>query len=375
MGYVKFAALSIKKNAAAFVLVIFELAALLLTVNFAVSTVIDRRMLNVPFGKILKGNTIYAADLNYIEKHMEHGLNHRQSRQVMLDEIVGNYKIYDVLSYNGEGETIISVSDEIYSRLKMPLVSGSYKTAVGTVGTAPGEHSVTVNGRTLSLSISGNLTANTFIPTMNAFGSSGLTTKDIFDSSSNRSNIIVTSRSAIAGFENDFTVSIGFFITLESNFEENFSALSRSGGAVLGTDMLKNSNAAVGEDILSLLPIMLCVLFIVIIGMVSISVIISDQNEYRNGVMWLCGYSKKQVLMAHAVNILIILIASAAVGAAALGALKLAKNEFALTMNLTLANLIISIILCAALLFISLAVPVAKSAKKSPIEYLVRTRQ
>lgn len=115
-------------------------------------------------------------------------------------------------------------------------------------------------------------------------------------------------------------------------------------------------------------------LLIVIIGTVSISVIINRQNEYRNGVMWLCGYSKKQILLAHGINIVLILIVSAAVGAAVFGVLKITGNEIAVTMNLTFTYLITSVILCGVLLVISLIIPAAKSAKASPIEYVGKAK-
>lgn len=374
MDYINFAFLSIKKNAAAFILVILEFAALLLTVNFAVSTINDRQMLSVPFKEILNDKTVYADDWNFIEKHIEQEMNQRQSRQVMLDEITGDYKIYDILHFSDSEYTVISVSDEIYSRLKMPLVSGSYKTAVGTFGTSLGEHTVTINDLTLTLNISGNLTQSTFLPMMSSFSTKGFTAKDIFEVSINQPNVIVTNRSSISGFEEKFSVSSGFFITLESDYEGNCKRLTQAGAMVTSKDIIKNNHAALTEDIRSFIPVIICVLLIVIIGTVTISVIINRQNEYRNGVMWLCGYSKRQILFAHGINIFVILIVSAAVGAAVFGVMKVVGIELAVTMNLTVANLITSVILCGILLVISLIIPAAKIAKESPVEYIGRAK-
>ncbi len=374
MDSIKFAFLSIRKNAAAFVLVILELAALLLAVNFAMSTINDCSMLNASFRRILGSKTVFVYDTKYPQNAVEMGLNRNESRQIILDEIQGDYKIYDVLTRYTGTYAVISVSDEIYSRMKLPLVLGNRMTAAGTFGTSLGKHTIELEKGSLIVNVSGILTKNTYLPMMSSFGTNSFNTKDMFSTSTNTKNIIVTNRSAISGFEDEFTVSPGFFVTFENEYDENFKRLERVGGIISGKDLIKNSNAALTEDILSFVPVLLCVLFIVIIGMVSISIIISRQNEYRNGVMWLCGYSKKRILLIHAVNILFIMILSAVVGAITLGVLKITGNELAVTMNLSFANIIASLILFGFLLLVSLVIPAVKCAKTSLIEYLGRAK-
>ncbi len=374
MECIKFAFLSIRKNAAAFVLVILELAALLLAANFAMSAINDRNMLNAPFRGILNSKTAFVYDYKYPQNDVELGLNLSGSRQLILDEIEGDYKIYDVLSLSTGKYTVISVSDEIYSRMKLPLSFGNRKTAVGTFGTSLGEHTIELDNDSFIINVSGTLTENTYLPMMNSFGTSNFTTNDLFSVSVSTRNIIVTNRSAISGFEDEFTVSPGFFVTFDNDYDGNFKRLASMGDIISSKQLIKNSNAALIKDILNFMPVLLCVLFIVIIGMVSISVIISRQNEYRDGVIWLCGYSKKRIHLIHAVNILFIMIFSTVVGAATLGILKITGNELAVTMNLSFANIILSVVLLGFLLLVSLVVPVIKCAKSSPIEYLGRAK-
>lgn len=374
MYYIKFAFLSIRKNAAAFMLVILELAALLLATNFAMSAINDRAMLNAPFRKILDSKTAFVYDTGYTQNALELGLNQGESRQLILNEIEGDYKIFDVLIRSTNTYTVISVSDEIYSCMKLPITLGNRQAAVGTFGTSLGEHIINLEGGMLTVNVSGVLTENTFLPMMSSFGSTDFTTKDMFSVSSNTPNIIVTNRTAIRDFEDEFSVSPGFFVTIENDYEGNFKRLASIGGIISSKELLKNSNSALTEDILSFLPVLLCFLFIVIIGMVSISVIISHQNEYRNGIMWLCGYSKKRILLIHAINILFIMIFSIVVGAMTLGVLKIVGIELVVTMNLSFANIITSAVLFGFLLLVSLIVPTVKSAKSSPIEYLGRSK-
>lgn len=370
MSYLNFAFLSVKKNAAAFVLAILEIAALFLAVNYSVSAIHDRKMLIAPFKKLLDENTFFVYDSQFFNT----GVEQRQSRQTILDEISGDYEIYDVLSYYSSDCIILSVSDKLYSKLEMPLVSGSYKTAVGTFRTRSGERSVTTEGGTFFLNVSGILTASTYLPQMSSFNSGGLTTSDIFETSVNQPNIIITNRTAISGLEEQFSASIGFFVNIKQDREGNYQRLAKISGVLSGADIIKNSETALKEDLSGFAPVLLCVLCVVIIGILCISAIITRQNEYRNGVMWLCGYSKKQMLWAHAVNILTMLIISLVISAAVLGILKICENEIAASLNLTFANLVGSVVLSALLIGISLIIPAAKSANKSPIEYLGRAK-
>lgn len=375
MSYLNFTFVSIKKNLTAFILMVLELSFMLLLVNYSVSTIQERQMLNTPFEEILNEKTIYVDDSDFINKHFMQGLNSRQSRQEILNEVIGDYKIYDVLSYISGEYTVISVSDEIYSRLNIPLAVGSYKTGVGTFGTSLGEHSIAIgDGQSLTVNVSGTLTESTFIPKMNSFRTSGFTTKDIFDVSVDEPNIIITNRTTIDDIKDMFTVSMGFFITIEEDFESNYNNLLNVAGLVTSEDVRKNSNAAFVKDVMSFFPVLICVLFIAIVSIVSISVIFSSQNEYSSGVLWVCGYSKIKILAAHSVNISMIMIVSIIIGSAALGILKLMKNPIGTAVNLGPANLISSIALCAILLFVSLIIPIIKIRKTSPIEYLGRAK-
>lgn len=372
MSYLNFAFLSMKKNIAAFVLAILEIAALFLAVNYSVSAMRERQMLNAPFKRILNENTFFVYDTHYLENHIELQMDQRESRQIMLDEISGNYRIYDVLSCYTSDYTIISVSDEIYSELEMPLVSGKYETAVGTSGTKSGEHIILVEGKTLTINVSGILTESTYLPRMNSFTSKGFTTDDVFDQSVNQPNMIITNRTAISGLEDEFRLSLGFFLNVEQDQEENYKKLANVGGIILGNDIIKDTKTALKNDLKSFAPALTCVLCIVIIGILCISAILARQNEYRNGVMLLCGYSKKQMLWSHVVNVLTMIIISFAVGAAVFKLLRIYENE--VTTNLTFTNLVFSLILCVLLLGISLIIPAIKSANRSPIEYLGRAK-
>lgn len=374
MQYINFAFLSMKKNAAAFILIILELAALFLTVNFSVSTVNDRQMLNATFKTILDDDTVYVDDFEFFNRRIEYGVDRSGSRQMLLDEISGGYEVYDVITCTTSKYRIISVSDEIYSHLKMPLINGSYKKAVATFGTSLGEHSIELESGTLTLNVSGTLTGSTYLPIMDDFNTADFTTRDIFQSSIDEPNVIITNRTAIGNFKAEFTPSLGFFVKLNGDYEANEARLREVAAIMPSADIIKNSKKALREDIAGFAPILLCVLFIVIIGTVSISAILDRQNEYRNGVLWISGYSKKQILLSYSITILIILILSICVSAAVVGILKLLENELAMTMKMSVANVLTSVLVCVFLLFVSLIIPIIKSAKKSPVEYLGRAK-
>lgn len=374
MNYFFMTIRSIKKHAFNFALILVELAALFLIVNFTVSTIFDRQMLDAPFAKKLNENSVFVYDADYFDEYTRDPYGALQSRQNLLKEIDGEYECYDVLTYYGEGITIIAVSDEIYSRLRLPLASGNRRGAVGTFGTATGKRTVDIKGTPLELNVSGMLTSTTFLPAMSSYSSADFTTKDLFTSTVPNGDVIITNRSLIAAVEDKFIVSLGFLISFKSNAESNISRLEGLTFTVRGTDIRENSAAALRRDLTGFFPLFVCLFVIVVIGVVSISAIIYTHNEYQSGIMWICGYSRRQILFSHIVNVFVFLTAAIGVGAASYGMLRLLGNETAKTVMLNSGNLFATLALYAALGLIAMIIPVFKSAKKSPIEYLRRSK-
>jgi len=105
-----------------------------------------------------------------------------------------------------------------------------------------------------------------------------------------------------------------------------------------------------------------------------ISVIAYSRNEYQSGVLWICGYSKWQIMFSHIVNILVFLTAALGVGALVFGVLRLLGNEIAKTVTLGIQNLLVTLCLYLVLGAVSIIIPAIKCSKTSPIEYLGRTK-
>ena len=373
MNAVKLTLLNFRNNLFSVILVILETATLFLSANYLASALKERRMLIEPFEFLFNDKTVFVNDDHFLDNLMFFDETELQSREHILENIGGDYKIYDIMSANlSDGKyTVISLSDEIYSRLALPLQSGSYKNAVGTFGTTPGEHGIPLpNGDVLKLTVSGVLTATTFIPEMTSVNGS-MSASGFYSSSVKEPNIIIiTNRSSISGFEDQFRGRACFFIEFSENAAENIVALRRMTTTIPMTDIAKNSQAELNDDLAGFIPLICVIGFIVLLGIVFISVIIFKDNERKNAVFLLCGYSKRGIVGLHCAGIFLITVLSAGVALAAFEVLKILKIEAAVGVKLTLENLAVSVLTVLALITAAAIAPVLLTARKSPADYL-----
>lgn len=373
MNYLNMAWHTIKKHILMFTLVLVEITMLLLAVNYIASTVNDRQMLTKPFSDILDENSAYAYDDGFFYNHGGGLSEAPSSRQKLLDALNGEYDIYDVMFCRTDGVTVISVSDELFSRLRLPLASGNRSGALGG-GISAGKRTVHFEETPVEFKITGVLTDPTYVPMMSGFQSSGMTAKDFFVNSAEVESFILTDRSSIAGVEEYFIANLGFIIKFHENAEENMKLLQSSALAVSGTKIMENSAEALREDLSGFMPIFVCVFLIVIIGIISISVIVYFHNERQCGILWICGYSKKQILISHAANMLVVMAASFCVGAAVYVVLLVLGNETASSVTLGTVNIFVSVGTYMLLGALSLFIPAVKIAGQTPVKYLRRAK-
>lgn len=374
MNSLKLFLTSFKKNIFSFVLIILEISSLFLAENYMYSVLKEREMLNAPFAPLLNENTILAYDTSMFLGSS--GL--AGSRNEIVKNISGNYKIYDVKIYSDINISVASISDEIYEKLALPLSSGSYGTAekgaVGTIRTKTGENKIEIEGKTLTLNVCGLLTEMTYIPEMKNFNSADMTIADFYSSSINAANTIITSRSAIKGFEDYFTNSFGFLIEFEDNVEENIAAIRKKASVITAENIIINTENALESDRERFLPLISAITFIVLIGIVCISVITFKENELNNGIMWLCGYSKSGIIGMHSINIALMTLLSAVISAVVFLVLKSSRNELVIGLSLSLGNLVLTLLTAAFLIGVSAIIPVLRSLRTSPVEYLRRAK-
>lgn len=370
MNYLNMALRTIKNHIFMFALILVELAALFLAVNYAVSTISDRQMLTNPFVDILDENSVYVYDEVFFEEYGGNFFGALSSRQKILEKLNGEYDIFDVMTYLGEdGINVISVSDRLYSRLKLPLVFGNRSGAVSG-GISAGKRTVFLGETPVEFNVTGKLTDPSYIPMMSAFNSSDMMTKDFFINSSEMQDFILTDRSSIAGVENHFIANLGFIIKFHENTEDNIKLLESVALTVRGTKIMENSTAALRDDLSGFILLFGCIFIIVIIGVISISVIMYLHNERQSGILWICGYSKNQILISHVANMIAILTASVGAGAAVYVILYALGNETARSITPGGINIFATLILCVFLGALSMIIPAVKITKKTPVEYL-----
>lgn len=381
MSYIKMAFASFRKNKLTFVLIIFEIAALLLTVNFLVSTLADRKMLTKPYEKILNNNSAFVWDANYMRNKMSGDAeNADNSREILLSGISDEYEIYESFAMFSVGaDIVIAVSDEIYDKLALPLMSGNYSGAVASFGYSKGSfdfvYNVNQETRVKTIKVSGTLTADTYLPLMRSFSSGrDFTTKDLYTSSQNYDSFIIARESEFEGLEIATFRELGFIIHFPQNYEDNIATLSEKAGVIDGKTILENSQIALWNDLSDFMPVVICILLVTVIGVSSVSMIMNKCSEKRGGVLWICGYSRKQILLSHMVNMSIIFLISIALSVAAIFVLSMIKTEIAVSANLSVINVITTLILSLILLAVSMISPAVRSKKASPIDYLRRAK-
>lgn len=373
MNTIKITLLAFKKNAFTFILVIAQLAVLFLAENYMVSALVERKMQFAPFEPLLNDNTAFVYDIEYEKNAAMLGMDSKASRETLLSGINDEYKIYDVMSFTNGEYTVYSVSDEIYASLALPLAFGNYESGVGSFGMSAGEKVISFSdGSDLRLKISGALTASTYIPAMTSFSSQDMTADEFYYSSVNERNIILTNRSSIGGYERHFRLSSGFLIEFKSGAAQNLEALKGVALTVPATEIAESTYKALQNDLLKFIPLVGTVLIIVIIGIICISVITFKENERRNAVLWICGYSRAGLIGVHTAGTALVTALSVIISLAAFGIMKLSGNEMLVGINLTIENLVATFITCALLSAISAVVPALKCRKASPAEYIRR---
>ena len=373
MNTIKITLLAFKKNAFTFILVIAQLAVLFLAENYMVSALVERKMQFAPFEPLLNDNTAFVYDIEYEKNAAMLGMDSKASRETLLSGINDEYKIYDVMSFTNGEYTVYSVSDEIYASLALPLAFGNYESGVGSFGMSAGEKVISFSdGSDLRLKISGALTASTYIPAMTSFSSQDMTADEFYYSSVNERNIILTNRSSIGAYERHFRLSSGFLIEFKSGAAQNLEALKGVALTVPATEIAESTYKALQNDLLKFIPLVGTVLIIVIIGIICVSVITFKENERRNAVLWICGYSRAGLIGVHTAGTALVTALSVIISLAAFGIMKLSGNEMLIGINLTIENLVATFMTCALLSAISAVVPALKCRKASPAEYIRR---
>lgn len=365
--------LNFKKNIFTYVLVILEISALFLAVNYLISVTKEREMYIAPFRPILNEKTVFVNDDSFMDNAALYDMTELQSREVLLTDISDEYIIYDVMSiYNGE-YTVFSLSDEIYDGLALPLLYGNYRSSVGTFGTELGEHEIKFpDGTSMKIKTSGTLTSITAIPEMNGAGNN-MSVSDFYYTSVNDRNVIITNRTAISGFEHQFRGRTCFFIEFKENAAENIAKIQNKGSqATLSNLIAENSQKALEANLSGSVPLVCLITFIALLGIVFVSVITFKDNERKNAVFRLCGYSGKSIVGMHCASILLLTVLSVGVAAAAFVIIKMLEIEAVVGLVLSPLNLIVSLITIAALVLAAAVVPIILTAKKSPAEYFRR---
>ncbi len=377
MDSIKLAFMSLGRKMLTLVLVILELTTLFVVEIYMVNVLQERSILNAPYNELLNQNSFFVYDRDFPQKKtINPSLTFLESQNELLKDLKGEYQVYNVLSANIDSYYIVSVSDAMYKLLALPLSSGEYgkekNAAVASKAISKGKRTINTDDGSFEINICGNLTDNTFTPATLLYNID-MTTNDLYYPT-NQKNIIITGRDTIKGFEGWFACDLGFLIVFKSDIQENIDILKSKADVLEGTRLAENTKKALNDDLNSFVPLLGCIMEVVIIGIVCVSLTMFNENQYRNGVLWLCGYSKAKILALHAESVIILPIISLTVSTIILLILKLINLELTRGIRLTLPCFVFVMITFFLLMAVSMAIPIIKTAGKSPIEYLGRSK-
>ena len=371
----KLALLSFGKNAIIYVLITLELSALFFVGNYVICAMEEREMLNAPYEEILESDCLYVFDNEYLSLLIASDISKRESRNRLLSGIKGDYEVYDIMTYTNGSLCVVSLSDELYSNLKLPLTSGKYrsdhKSAIGSYDMELGMQSFSIMDNELELDICGILTDVTYLPSMNYYGTD-MTTKNFYDAADQLKHTVITNRSSILGFEDEFINSMGFFIKYNGLSDADTSVFQEKALTISAENIIENTNAEISQDKKSFYPLFLIAALIVVVGIISVSLIAFKENECRNGILWICGFTRVQILLAHMIQVCILPVLSIGIAFLSYWALCIMGSEITMCVYLTCENLIFTLVMLALIVASAMIIPIVKSGRVSPIQYIRR---
>ncbi len=355
MKNIKYGVKFFRKHAFAYLLMILQLAFLIIAENTLIANRNSRDILYSPYEDILQKDGFYYFQCDRSGILDDEGYQIKSSDE-RLAEIVsslkGSNKLYcmyyaDIPLESGESIRVNILEDEIYNDLRLPLESGKIQKGKciitsNDLGLNVGD---TIEPAGKSVEISGVLTYNTYIPRYNQMSES-MSADDLYKTYSSTvksySDGVNFAAEAVAPkslFQEKIDASdVNIYRTdyLLITFDEKMSAEdmqynkkvleesnqneAESGWAVSLSQINEKSRAILSEDFDKMLPIVVCIIAVILIGVVCSSAIITAKQLRRFAVLYITGASPLDCVKISCVTAF---ISSAIAAAAALALMKL----------------------------------------------------
>ncbi len=149
---------------------------------------------------------------------------------------------------------------------------------------------------------------------------------------------------------------------------EKYNEMSDFNFCLPGEELVKNTNEYINETYIKMLPIIICVVIVVIIGLIG-SIAINTRNQiYNYSVYFLCGCRWKDCIKISLANISIYMIVSVIISVIALYIMNLFNFNYLIGQVYELNNLLISVGILLFMILFSMILPMFIINGTSPVE-------
>lgn len=353
--YFKYGLLFFRKHYVTYLLMIFQLAFLLIAENVLISNLNSRDVLYTPYENIISkdGYYYYQNDAGGIWD--ENGDTIKTADDVLsetLSKLRGDYSLYtyyytSMLGGEESALRINIVEDEIYYGLMLPLKNGAHSTEKNTCMITANDIGITV-GDTLdfenvSLAVTGVLTDTTYIPDYRSI-SREMSVQDLYEvySSDSKSyadvdmgdsTITLESAEVIApksafeelingGSNGIFRSSMMIIAFDEPQSQEDraynesilASTESRDPGWFVKLEQIQEKGLIYrNEDFNKMLPIVVCIIVVIFIGIICSSAIISARQLRKYAILYIVGAKSSDCIIISCVTAFISSVISLAI--------------------------------------------------------------
>ncbi len=362
-------------------IIIIQLTAVLCALNIAIGNYNSRNMLYVPFEDILSkdGLFMFYDDLRFDENgnDLSEPVSGNDIFYEMFDKLKGDVGYTEVYRYfSNEPYSVLALPDEIYNALSMPLSKGSYSGAVVTCNSdiAVGD---TVNVGSTKIKISGVLTENTYIPSLQKC-SLEMKVSDLYDeynSESDRQPVVIAAYStvkdeALAPNTMKF-LYYNFPPTDEERAYNDEIIHSGDGMFVPLSEINERSKTYVNDNLKKIFPVAVCVGIIAMLGTICCVSIITVLCLKTHAVLYLCGASLKDCIAVNTAMIAVIEVISAALLLIAMKIIDLTGQAEKLGAVILQNNVLFSVMMYAFMILISVIMIIAIFSHRKPKQMLM----
>ena len=388
MSILYFSFLSFTKRFFTSLMIIIETATLLFGINYLISAVDERKVLFEPYEKFLNNDSIYIYNSN-IFKDMPIGLTENESKEQALSGLIGNYReieVFHIPVFTQSGEAIILYvyDDDIFLKMNFPLSAGNWITkkdisngAIASNHFSKGNININIANVPFSFNIKGILTDNTYLPTMEYWGSD-MSCIDFYKIKNKADEpFIFIGRSAVQNINNLIRSggSLLIFDNLspeEKKYNEEY-LINANVNLLSGEKIREQSLYSIYEDLQKFIPLIFCIGIIVLIGIISFSCIIFKSNQRDNGIYFMYGNTRNGSLKILAGELSIILILSYLLTVTAFWVGDSLSVLSGVKFTLSAGNIIITFITIFVLLLSMMIIPYMLYRKNTPIEIMRRS--